>query len=52
MGIMSSGASAFARDGSIARSISGGLHKSASRLGGARTSHDRHGWTQERQHEK
>jgi hypothetical protein len=42
---MSTGAKAFARDGSIARSISGGLHRSASRLGGARTSHGRYGWT-------
>lgn len=31
---MSTGAKAFARDGSVARSISGGLHRSASRLDG------------------
>lgn len=51
MGIMSgmsTGAKAFARDGSIARSISGGLHKSASRLGGARTSYGWNDWINKR----
>ena len=41
---MSSAARMFGENGTVAKKIAGGLHGAASRLGGARPSHDEQRW--------